>query len=94
MDEKVDIYSLSYVLWTLRSREYPLNDIKEDVVYRDVNEKNLRPSLEKMNDYPIDMQQLIIECWNHNPKKRPSAQQLVDRITLILIEYKKTLIHH
>ena len=84
LDEKVDVYSLSMVLWSLRSREKPFEDIERDVVYSDVVEKGIRPDIEKMSDFPPAMQELIIQGWDQDPTRRPTAQQMVYRIEAIL----------
>jgi hypothetical protein len=78
---------MSYVLWTLRAREPPFEDVERDDVYADVVKKDIRPRMELMSDYPEAMQKLIVECWDRNPFKRPSAAEMVQRITKILQDY-------
>lgn len=76
------------VLWTLRSREPPFEDIERVVIYKDVPEKGIRPNLELMKDYPEAMQELIQEGWAQDLSKRPTAAEMVTRIEKILTDYK------
>lgn len=87
LDERLDIYSLSMLLWTLRSREPPFEDVERDDVYRDVVAKSIRPKVEMMSDFPKAMQDLIMEGWDQDPYKRPTAAQMVVRIQKILDDY-------
>lgn len=89
LDEKLDIYSLSLVLWSLQSRRKPFEDISRDQVYADVPQGR-RPPVDAMQAYPQAMQELIVECWHTDPLKRPSAAALADRIEVILNEYRRT----
>ena len=86
-DEKLDVYSLGVALWQLRSREDPFEDMEEDESFvKSVISGELRPSVEAMSDYPQSMQDLIVQTWETDPKKRPSAAEMVERITNILRE--------
>ncbi|CAH0478783.1 unnamed protein product [Peronospora belbahrii] len=87
LDEKLDIYSLSLVLWALRARVKPFWMLEKADVYKQVP-KGLRPSVEEMSDYPQPMQDLIIRGWDNDPTKRPSAQEMADEIESILASYK------
>jgi serine/threonine protein kinase len=88
LDEKLDIYSLALVLWSLRSRTKPYANIKKSTLYELVAKNQLRPPIEKMKDYPAEMQHLIIQAWDQNPSNRPSAKQMVDQIAKILHQYR------
>jgi serine/threonine protein kinase len=85
-DESADIYSLSLVLWSLRAREKPFGDLEKDEVYVQVP-KGKRPRLDAMADYPEAMQRLIQRCWDHDPRKRPTARELSLEIDRILKSY-------
>lgn len=85
LDEKLDIYSLSLVLWSLRSRAKPYYDYERKDVYVEVP-KGLRPPIEAMSDYPPAMQNLIVRGWDSDPAERPSATEMADEIDRILKE--------
>ncbi|CAH0488579.1 unnamed protein product [Peronospora farinosa] len=87
LDEKLDIYSLSLVLWTLRARVKPFRMYSKSKVYAMVP-KGVRPSVKKMSDYPQQMQDLIVRGWDNDPKKRPTATEMVDEIKCILASYR------
>ncbi|CAI5705820.1 unnamed protein product [Peronospora effusa] len=86
-DEKLDIYSLSLVLWTLRARVKPFRMYSKSKVYEMVP-KGVRPSVEEMSDYPQEMQDLIVRGWDNDPKKRPTAKEMADEIERILANYR------
>lgn len=87
LDEKLDIYSLSLVLWTMRAREKPFSDWDRETVYKRVP-AGARPPVEAMNDYPQQMQELIVRGWDNDPKNRPTANEMADEIDRILKSYK------
>ena len=82
--EKLDIYSLSLIFWQIQARKTPFEDIEEEDVYEQVKAGTLLPSSEDMENYPKAMQDLIIDMLKRQPEDRPTAIQVVDRITDIL----------
>eukprot|EP00644_Phytophthora_capsici_P016479 jgi/Phyca11/529954/estExt2_fgenesh1_pm.C_PHYCAscaffold_520023 len=89
LDEKLDIYSLSLVMWALRAREKPFRALEREEVYEKVP-AGFRPAIEAMSDYPQQMQDLIIRGWDTDPKKRPTAAEMADEIDRILQSYGST----
>ncbi|GMF39170.1 unnamed protein product [Phytophthora lilii] len=87
LDEKLDIYSLSLVLWAMRARVKPFTMLEREEVYKQVP-TGVRPSLEEMGDYPQQMQDLIVRGWDTDPKKRPTAKEMADEIDQILKTYE------
>ncbi|KAI9916334.1 hypothetical protein PsorP6_017975 [Peronosclerospora sorghi] len=87
LDEKLDIYSLSLVLWTLRARVKPFEMLTRDEVYTKVP-AGLRPSLKDMDEYPQRMKDLIVKGWDNDPQKRPAAKDMADEIERILSSYE------
>ncbi|OWZ22916.1 TKL protein kinase [Phytophthora megakarya] len=87
LDEKLDVYSLSVVLWSLRARTKPFPELEREEVYKKVP-KGYRPSLEAMSDYPQQMQDLIVRGWDTNPKTRPTAAEMAEEIDRILKKYE------
>ena len=69
------------MLWMLRAKERPHRFLWWKWMEPD------RPPMEKMSDYPQAMQDLIVEAWDANPNKRPSATEMVQRIEAILHDY-------
>lgn len=84
-DEKADIYGVALILWSLRSRELPYKSL-EKRPYKLIagGQKRIiageRPDLTLVSDYPQEMKDLIVEAWDSDPSKRPSAEDLVKRM--------------
>ncbi|KAF1317830.1 Tkl protein kinase, partial [Globisporangium splendens] len=87
LDEKLDVYSLSLVLWSLQSREKPFGNLSRDQVYEQVP-LGTRPPVKAMSGFPPAMQDLIVRAWDTDPAKRPSAATLAATIEKILEEYE------
>lgn len=87
LDEKLDVYSLSLVLWSLRSRVKPYADLSREKVYKLIP-KGHRPPVSAMAGFPVEMQQLIQRAWDTDSAKRPSAAELVTSIEKILANYE------
>ncbi|CEG48098.1 tkl protein kinase [Plasmopara halstedii] len=87
LDEKLDIYSLSIVLWTLRAREKPFVYWERETVYEKVP-YGARPPVEAMSDYPLEMQELIVRGWDNDPKNRPTASEMAEEIDRILKRFE------
>ena len=74
-DERADIFSFSMFLYQLITRRYPSR-------YHPVQGE--RP---KLRDVSIAhsgyhcLTQLMIECWNEDPRKRPSTEQIIKRLS-------------
>ena len=88
LTEKIDIYSLSIVLWTLRARHHPFGGMESDTIMKEVaNEIELRPNVTEMADFPKAMQELIIKGWSSDPNNRPTAASLVQQLAAIISSY-------
>ncbi|ETK93468.1 TKL protein kinase [Phytophthora nicotianae] len=90
LDEKLDIYSLSLVMWAMRARVKPFRMLEREEVYAKVP-TGVRPPLEAMSDYPKQMQDLIVRGWDTDPKKRPTAAEMADEIDRILKVYENNI---
>lgn len=80
-DTKDNIYRLALMLWMLRAKKRPNRALWWQGMEQD------RPPMGKMSDYPQAMQDLIVEAWDANPTKRPSATEMVQRIEAILHDH-------
>lgn len=80
--EKADIFSFGIVLWEIFTGERPYDTVE----YRSMNQaqlmyqivdKEARPSLEGLDS---GLQQLIRDCWDLEPRIRPSFSEIVVRL--------------
>ena len=47
----------------------------------------LRPSMDLVSKYPQEMRDLIVEAWDSDPRKRPTAADMVTRMQSIVKKY-------
>ena len=75
---KSDIYSFAVLLWEILTLGKPFDEIgqtKKDF-YTKVIKESLRPSVSKI-PIPPGLAQLITECWDSDPDKRPDIKQVL-----------------
>ena len=85
LDEKTDIYRVALTLWSLLSRESPYKrqkDFKHSVIAGE------RPSLDLVSGYPQEMKDLIVQAWDSEPQKRPSASEMAERMRVIVKQFQ------
>lgn len=80
LNEKIDIYSTGNIIHVIFKQGYIMNDMSSILVYKKV--KN--GYREKFNEHmPLEIQDLVQECWNQNPILRPNATEIVKRLEKI-----------
>jgi len=73
-----DIYSLGVVLWEIASRKLPFADADNiDIIPTWIKDGEREPI---PDGTPSFFSQLLTECWDGEPSKRPSAAQVVQRL--------------
>jgi len=80
--EKVDVYSYALVLYELFTGDLPfaaseIADLKLAVV-----RNRQRPPIDSIQRVPVFWKQLMKQCWEHEPEKRPDMLTVVQQITL------------
>jgi predicted Ser/Thr protein kinase len=76
---KADIYSYGVTLWEISSRRIPFPDKPEPVVMKMVWLEKKREPIPA--DCPAKIAHLIRFCWEHDPAKRFTANQVVEQLT-------------
>ena len=75
--EKADVYSFSIMLWEIVSQRRPYEEIGSWEIPGKVMD-GYRPTIPK--DCLDILEDIIIACWDQNPSKRPSFQDVTDMI--------------
>lgn len=78
-DFKVDVYSFGMVLWELLTNEVPFDGYNNADLPSLVVKEGLRPTIPQ--NTPPDLAQLIKSCWELDPTKRPSFQQITQLLS-------------
>lgn len=72
-----DIYSIGMLMWELFSGYPPFDDRAHDLdLIVDICEKGLRPPISP--DMPNDYARVMQRCWDGDPSKRPTIEELCD----------------
>ncbi|XP_062701553.1 mitogen-activated protein kinase kinase kinase 7 [Aedes albopictus] len=76
--EKCDVFSWGIILWEVIAREQPFKNMENPYAIMWKVHQGSRPPL--IEGCPKPIEQLIINCWNQEPKNRPSMQEVVDQM--------------
>ncbi|XP_032072602.1 mitogen-activated protein kinase kinase kinase 20-like isoform X1 [Thamnophis elegans] len=75
ISETCDTYSYGVVLWEMLTREVPFKGLEGLQVAWLVVEKNERLTIP--SSCPGSFAELMLQCWEADPKKRPSFKQII-----------------
>ena len=77
-DAKVDTYSFGIMLWVLHTRRPPHAGLTQFAIIAQVMAQGLRPTIP--GTCPEGLARLIQECWDQDPRQRPSMTAALKRI--------------
>jgi len=76
-----DVYSFGIVLWEMLTAQEPYSDIRTIFeLKKQICDKKRRPDIPAT--CPPWLRELMKACWNPTPKKRPTFDQIVERLAL------------
>lgn len=81
-----DIYSVGMLMWEIFGGFPPFNDIPHDLSTISNIISGLRPPM--LSEIPNEIQSLIKRCWNGDPSKRPTIEEILD---VIKYQYRQIL---
>ncbi|XP_061351971.1 integrin-linked protein kinase 1 [Gastrolobium bilobum] len=82
-DTKVDVFSFALILQEMIEGCPPFSAKNEDEVPKVYAAKERPPFLAPAKRYSHGLRELIEECWNENPAKRPTFRQIITRLESI-----------
>ena len=77
--EKSDIFSLAITMWMLASKRKPYESIRTREGLSEHLSTGYREEIPE--DTFADFAELIIDCWDTIPNKRPLAEEIINRLT-------------
>lgn len=80
--EKSDIYAFGLILWQMLSGKLPYLG-EQFISPIDLLHKvgsGLRPKLSDISHADESLKDIVTQCWDEDPKKRPTAMQILDRL--------------
>ncbi|PKK69847.1 kinase-like protein, partial [Rhizophagus irregularis] len=73
-----DIYSIAMIMWEISSGKPPFNNCEHDYVLVMNIIGGMRPEI--VLDTPLEYKQLMEQCWDADPLKRPDIDRLYNKI--------------
>lgn len=78
---KADVFSFYVLMWEVMTGKIPHENKGAVTIMRLVAKKNKR--LELPPDLPDQLVELFEQCWDADPEKRPSMEEVVDHLKII-----------
>lgn len=85
LDEKSDVYSYGIVVWEIVTSQEPFLEYDSYPAFkRAICREDVRPPIPK--DTLPSLKKLLEDCWDKDPKKRPSFDEIINRLDEIIID--------
>ncbi|XP_077251066.1 serine/threonine-protein kinase 12-like [Tasmannia lanceolata] len=82
-DTKVDVFSFSLILQEMIEGTVPFSTKLEHDVPKSYAAKERPPFRAPMKLYSHGLKELIEDCWNENPARRPTFKEIINRLSAI-----------
>ncbi|PNH05511.1 putative serine/threonine-protein kinase [Tetrabaena socialis] len=87
---KVDIYSFGVLLWEMLAGAHPWEGLGTVAIAFQIAFKGRRLPIPPSNKpgscparWPLQLCEMLQECWDQDPNRRPAAAELAKRLTLV-----------
>eukprot|EP00752_Nemacystus_decipiens_P012812 g11346.t2 len=84
--DRADVYSWALLAWSVASGRTPFEGIGRSAFYSRVVVGGERPVLD--DSWPKEFQELLKDCWNGDPSRRPDMTEVVIRMKALLQAYR------
>ena len=81
-----DVYSFGIILWEINALKKPFEGLSRDLFYERVVHGGERPAVSRK--WPIELANLISECWDADLHNRPRFREIVARLDALLEKEK------
>ena len=86
--KEIDVYSFGILFWEILTGKIPFQELKEIKDTYDIEKmiiNGYRPPLDILpDDTPLCIIEIINDCWNATPSKRPTLGRIISILTIIL----------
>ncbi|KAK6917753.1 Ankyrin repeat [Dillenia turbinata] len=86
-DTKVDVFSFALILQEMIEGNQPFSEKDEKDVPKGYASKERPPFRAPTKRYAHGLKELIEECWNENPVKRPTFKQIIAKLDSIYSKF-------
>jgi hypothetical protein len=84
-DTKTDVYSFGLMLWELATGEVAWKQYENNEEWLNLLiTQDIRPPI--TNKIPDSLKDLIVQCWDKEPSKRPTFEEIIAKFDDILID--------
>ena len=86
--QKSDVWAFGVTMWEIftLAKEQPYSDMSDKQVIEDALKGKNRKILAKPDTCPVEMYQVMLDCWRHNSERRATFEKLFQLLTSIYID--------
>lgn len=88
---KVDVYEYGMILWEMITEKTPFRNMDPLAIMTAVAIQNKRPIIP--SNVPQSLKKLIESCWDKEPERRPSFEQIYDLFVQKQVYFSQTNLH-
>ena len=86
--QKSDVWAFGVTMWEIftLAKEQPYSDMSDKQVVEDALKGKNRKILAKPDTCPVEIYQVMMDCWRHNSEQRATFEKLFQLLTSIYID--------